>query len=487
MSSAIKHRADFLATCLTDMKEEVLLMNHSVSSLEALVRPLSGACSCGREHRTGLQHLHIGEGAIEHLTSTLRLMKVKTPFVVSDSNTEAAAGRQVKSLLKAAGIDFGECVLQSPPGQMITPDESTTGTLMLAFPSTCDGILSVGAGVITDCCKILSKISGLPQLAVATAPSMDGFASDSASMLRDGIKVTITTPCPVAILCDTEIMATANDDMLKAGLGDMAAKMVSVAEWRISHLVTGEYYCDFVAGLMRSAVKKCMDCAPGLLSRKPGALLAMAEGLVLSGVAMSYAKVSRPASGLEHYFSHVWDMMALDRGTEHALHGLQVGVGTVLSLQLFDWLMEFPHAESLPPSSQKHPDPVSFAKWVGESFGKSALGVLTGVERFGLNDPQARQQRRQIIRDHWEQIHTIMLDELADRKGLLLAMEAAELPLTPLDLGVSQADTATAFIGSRIIRDKYLLSTLLWDLGLTREALNIIVPSEAGKQTGGHI
>jgi hypothetical protein len=115
------------------------------------------------------------------------------------------------------------------------------------------------------------------------------------------------------------------------------------------------------------------------------------------------------------------------------------------------------------------------------------LGVLTGVERFGLNDPQARQQRRQIIRDHWEQIHTIMLDELADRKGLLLAMEAAELPLTPLDLGVSQADTATAFIGSRIIRDKYLLSTLLWDLGLTREALNIIVPSEAGKQTGGHI
>ena len=64
----------------------------------------------------------------------------------------------------------------------------------------------------------------------------------------------------------------------------------------------------------------------------------IAEGLVTAGLAMAYAQASRPASGLEHYFSHVWEMQALERGVPYGLHGIQVGVGTMLTLQVFSWL-----------------------------------------------------------------------------------------------------------------------------------------------------
>jgi glycerol-1-phosphate dehydrogenase [NAD(P)+] len=48
-------------------------------------------------------------------------------------------------------------------------------------------------------------------------------------------------------------------------------------------------------------------------------------------------------------------------------------------------------------------------------------------------------------------------------------MNKLHMPMTPADLGISREDTQAAFIGSREIRDKYLTSSLLWDLGLLHE------------------
>ena len=79
------------------------------------------------------------------------------------------------------------------------------------------------------------------------------------------------------------------------------------------------------------SLQKIMAAAPRLMSRDPDAVQPIAEGLVTAGLAMAYAQVSRPASGLEHYFSHVWEMQALERGVPYDLHGIQVGVGTMLT------------------------------------------------------------------------------------------------------------------------------------------------------------
>ena len=144
---------------------------------------------------------------------------------------------------------------------------------------------------------------------------MDGFASNSSSMIQNGVKVTIYTVCPVAIIADIDIMKEAPMLMIQAGLGDMVAKYVSICEWRISNIITGEYYCPQVAGLMRAALEKCVNTASSLMDRDPQGILSLTEGLILSGIAMSFAEVSRPASGLEHYFSHIFDMSKLERNT----------------------------------------------------------------------------------------------------------------------------------------------------------------------------
>ena len=190
-----------------------------------------------------------------------------------------------------------------------------------------DLILAVGSGVIQDLCKYVSFFAHVPYMVVATAPSMDGYASASSSMTRDGLKISLPSRSADVIIGDTQILKTAPMHMLRSGLGDMLAKFISIAEWRIAHIITGEYYCEEVAKLIRSAVKKCVDNAEGLLAREDAAIEAVFEGLVIGGVAMNYAGVSRPASGVEHYFSHIWDMRALAFNTPMDFHGIQCAVG----------------------------------------------------------------------------------------------------------------------------------------------------------------
>ena len=202
------------------------------------------------------------------------------------------------------------------------------------FDKSCDVVVGVGSGVINDVCKILSNATGNPYIIVGTAPSMDGYASATSSMSRDGVKVSLNSRCADVIIGDTDILKTAPDHMLRSGLGDMLAKFVSIAEWRIAHLITGEYYCEEVAQLIRTALKKCVDNAEGLLKREDAAVEAVFEGLVIGGVAMAYAGTSRPASGVEHYISHVLDMRGMEFGTPVDLHGTQCAVGTLIAVKL---------------------------------------------------------------------------------------------------------------------------------------------------------
>ena len=208
------------------------------------------------------------------------------------------------------------------------------------FDFSCDFIIGVGSGTINDISKLVAKIAGLKYMIVGTAPSMDGFASSTSSMIRNKVKVSLPSACPVAIVADIDIICNAPKKLLQAGFGDLLAKYISICEWRISHLITGEYYCEEVANLVRRSLKKSVESVDGLLKREPDVIVNIMEGLILAGIAMSYAGLSRPASGIEHYFSHIWDMRALNGKNKAELHGIQVAIGTVLSLQIYDMIKQ---------------------------------------------------------------------------------------------------------------------------------------------------
>ena len=454
------------------------MVDFSKLSLEELIQRDGFDCDCGCHHQVKVQHVKIGAGAAASLPGVLASLNVIRPFVVCDQNTAAIAWPKVKALLEKAQIPYQLFVF---PQQLVEPDEAAVGALAMAFDSECDVILGVGSGVINDCCKVLAKVSARPSLIVATAPSMDGYASDSASMIQNRVKVSLGTPCPSAVIADTDIVANAPMRMLQAGLGDMMAKYTALCEWRIAHLVIGEYYCPHVAELVRCSLKKCVNHAEKLVLRDPDAVEAVMEGLIITGIAMSFAKCSRPASGLEHYFSHMWEMMALDKNIPADLHGIQVGVGTHLTLMIFDGL-----ANEVPDWAQAHKHLSNFdeAAWeqeMREIFGKASNAVIQGERnKFHKNDLGELARRIHFIQLHWEEILTVLKQELPASKDLLALMRRLGMPAWPQELGLSPQDVKQALIGSRDIRDKYLVSSLLWDLGKLHDYANMLAASGKG-------
>ena len=249
----------------------------------------------------------------------------------------------------------------------------------------------------------------------------------------------------------------------------MLAKYVSVCEWRISHLVYGDPYCEEIAGLVRASLKKIVAHAEGLMRREDEALEAVVEGLVLSGVAMAFAEISRPASGLEHYFSHLWEMQALETGKPYDLHGIQVGVGTVLTMKLYRKIREVRPDRAKAEAWMKSYDREAWEQQIRRIFGKTADEIIAIEDKSKKNDPARHAARLEKLIDHWDEILKIIDEELPDYDALHSLMAATGMPMTPADLGISLEDTVDAFIGSRDIRDKYLSCSFLWDLGLTDE------------------
>ena len=434
--------------------------------INELLRAEGFDCDCGKHHSARLKKVIIGQGALFQVGSVLGELGVKHPMIVADQNTWRVAGRQVHELLRGAGM---ECAVYVFPQAHVEPDEFSVGQVIMNFDVATDCMLAVGSGTINDICKIVSKATGLKQVVVATAPSMDGYASNSSSMISAGVKTTIYSVCPDAIVADVDVLRQAPLKMLQAGLGDMLAKYISVCEWRISNIINGEYYCEEVAGLMRRCVRRIVDAAPQLTQRSPQAVMQVVEGLIISGIAMSYAEVSRPASGLEHYVSHIWEMHALMGRCPGDLHGIQVGVGTVLTLRLFKWLrQETPDRERALRNAAAF-DMAAWEKEMRDSFGPTAETVIEIERKVGKHDPAKHAARLERIIDRWDDITRAMDEELPDLDAIVNLMKRLQEPTLPRTLGLSDGEVISALRCSQEIRDKYILSRLLWDLGLLDE------------------
>ena len=428
---------------------------------------LNNPCPCGRPHTIAIDEVVVGSGAVNRLPEFVKKYG-KRPFVVADVNTYAAAGEKVCNILQAAQIPYGSFVFKE---KALEPDEKAVGAAFMHFDKTCDVIVGVGSGVINDICKILSHVAGLPYIIVGTAPSMDGYASATSSMSRDGVKVSLNSRCADVIIGDTDILKTAPVHMLRSGLGDMLAKFVSIAEWRIAHIVTGEYYCEEVAQLIRTAVKKCVDNAEGLLRREDAALEAVFEGLVIGGVAMAYAGVSRPASGVEHYFSHVWDMRGLEFGTQVDLHGIQCAMATCKAVELYEKVMEVkPDWEKANAYVQGF-DLEAWNAQLRAFLGSSAETMIELEKKEGKYRKGTHEARFRLIQDHWDAILQILRQELPAAEELCKLMDMVGISRDLAAIGVDPETERITFYATKDIRDKYVLSRLAWDLGILEELM----------------
>ena len=423
-------------------------------------------CPCGKIHKSEIDDVIVGKGVLECIPDIVSRYAADKVFVLADINTYKAAGEKLCGILDNKKIKYSKYVFNETA---LEPDEYAVGSAVMHFDKECSLLIAVGSGVINDIGKIVSNIANINYVIVATAPSMDGYASKSASMSVNGLKVSLPTGCAKVILGDVDVLKNAPLQMLKAGLGDMIAKYISICEWRIGNMITGEYYCENVAQLIRSALRRCVDNSPKLLQRDEEAIKAVFEGLVIGGAAMAYAGVSRPASGVEHYFSHIWDMRGLEFETSVSLHGIQCAIGTLIAIKLYEKIRK------LSPEHQKALDYVKgfdYTNWSEELIkllGKGAFEMIEIEKKEQKYDEDKHKKRLEIIERSWDKILKIIDEEIPPYEEIERIFDTIALPKTVEEIGLENNIVPLSFKATKDIRDKYVLSRLAWDLGVLDE------------------
>lgn len=423
-------------------------------------------CSCGKVHNALLDDYIVGKGAIREIASLVARYGATKPYLIADRNTYQAAGKQVCKVLDAHNIPYSLYVFSQ---ETIHPNEEAVGSAAMHYDVSCDMVIGIGSGVINDIGKLISKLTKTPYIIVATAPSMDGYASATSSMDVDGLKTSVPSRCANVIVGDLDVLREAPVQMLISGLGDMLAKYVSICEWRISNLITGEYYCPTVAEYIRKALKKCVDHAEGLLNREEEAVRAVFEGMIIGGVAMNYAGLSRPASGVEHYFSHVWDMRALEFGMPASTHGIQCALGTLYALRIYEQVKKYTPDVALAEQKVSAFDHPSYNQFLKDFLGRSAESMLALEEKEGKYDPVKHHSRIAYIAEHWQELVQIMEQELPAAAELERLLKAIGAPCSVEEIGLSADILRPTFEATKDIRDKYVLSRLCWDLGILED------------------
>ena len=290
-----------------------------MSTLNIDVKKFSEPCACGKEHTIFVKDILVEAGALQKLPSILSgeaYGKFRNPVVICDENTYRAAGRDVLKLLPQAS-----CVCLNPLG--LHADECGVSAVEDQLPPDTDLLLSVGAGTIHDITRYCAKEKNIPFVSVPTAASVDGFVSTVAAMTWHGFKKTTPAVSPICVVADSSVFSKAPYRLTASGISDLLGKFTALADWRIAHIVTGEYFCERVYELELEAVHEVCSVLQDIRDGGITACEKLMYALLLSGIAMQMVGNSRPASGAEHHLSHLWEMEAVNPHTD-AYHGIGI-------------------------------------------------------------------------------------------------------------------------------------------------------------------
>ena len=290
-------------------------------------------CTCGVEHRCQIRDIRVGSGLVHQVGQILRENEFPEKILVlADQNTIKAADGILESLQGFAAQTYIYDTLR-----VATMDDVR---MVEGWFDRVDAVLAVGTGSIHDTARMACARCKKPLALFATAPSMDGFASYNAPIVDGNFKTTLAAKCPEVIIADTKILAEAPAQLKSAGFGDMVSKYVALIDWQVSHLLTGEHYCEKVAALTRSATDRLMGMADQITLCDEEAAAAVFESLLMTGIAMAFTQTSRPGSGTEHIMAHFWECLELLEGKTPNYHGEDVGVTTLIILNYYNELIK---------------------------------------------------------------------------------------------------------------------------------------------------
>lgn len=407
-------------------------------------------CPCGQKHEAFTKVVEISSGATARAGQILSDAGFpKKLLLVADENTLAASEGLLESL-NAAGFETKKIIYKN---MMYAKVEQVNELKALTWDV--DGIISVGTGSLNDICRVTAFDMKKRFCIFATAPSMDGFASDTAPIIENNFKVSWKAEQPEIIIADTKILAKAPLELKAAGFGDMVAKYIGILDWRISNLLTDEHYCPAVADITMQGLNKVVSLADKVQSEDEEAAGGIMEGLVLSGLGMKLARSSRPASGAEHVVSHYWECYKLARGIWPEFHGKKVGVASVLINRIYRNIAD--RVTEIHPI----PDPTDWED-VKAHFSPEQIPELMKLNNPTITDGIDLDR----LEKNWQKIRELIWEVLPTDEELMKMMKAAGAVTEPADVHISPELLETGLRYHSYMRYRVLLTRLLPLMGL---------------------
>lgn len=283
-------------------------------------------CSCGHKHKITVKQVWIEDNAVVHLNDIL--CSYKNPVIVCDANTKKAAYEYMKEY-------FDTIEVLEVEGDDIHANDFYVEKVQQALTQDADILVAVGAGTIHDLTRYVAYTRNIQFVSIPTAASVDGFVSSVAAMTWYGMKKTLTAVAPLCVLADTRIFSKAPFRLTASGISDLMGKYTALLDWRICHMLTGEYLCETVYELELEAVKEVENALSEIKTGTSEACEKLMYALILSGLAMQMIGNSRPASGAEHHVSHLWEMEIINDYID-ALHGEKVSIGLILCMEYYE-------------------------------------------------------------------------------------------------------------------------------------------------------
>ena len=423
---------------------------------------------------TGLLHagdtdvVEVGRGVLPRTGSILRasLFTGSQPaLVVADERTWTAAGQAVQASLAAAGIAVAEpLIFPAQPSLYAALEHSHTIRDRLQDAGALG--VAVGAGTLNDLVKLASGDLGRRYAVVGTAASMDGYSGFGAPMSLNGVKTTMPCPAPAVVIIDLDVVAAAPATMVASGYGDLSAKIPAGADWILADTVGLDPIDPLAWDLVQSGVSEALSRPRELAVGDPDAYQGLVSGLILSGLAMQVYRGTRPASGAEHYFSHLWELDHLGSDWDPPLsHGYKVAIGTLAMSAFYERFLARDLA-SLDVDA-------AVARWtpwtdveadVRRLFTGPLADNAARETRVKYVDADGLRQRLHRFVTTWNTLRPRIVAQLVPARTLQTMLRDAGAPTTPADIGLTPHDVRSTFPRAMYYRSRYTV------LDLAREA-----------------
>lgn len=423
----------------------------------------SWKCSCGAVHEVPVREVVIEHNAIARVPRVMQSLGLTSPvWIISDENTQQAAGEKLASVLGKKGIRVKTHILEGIPKAEYNVAEKIASEV----PADASTIISCGSGTITDLGKWAANKRSLPQIAVATAPSMNGYASGIVALTKDGLKITAPVTPAIAVIADLDVLIKAPMEMILAGLGDILSKPVCNADWRLSSLIRGDHFCIKPFELISDLEEIYTGRAHLLQKRDLEAIKALTEALVFAGISMLIAGSSQPASGGEHLIAHFLDMRAQIEGREPDFHGVEVGIGTIATAKLYELIFrtKIDSIDSNLVDEVWERGNIELAR-CSELLPHAAESIKSEFAKKRGSSADAVKEARKII-EKWNEIKSITIPFLRPASEIKTILESAGAKTEYNDIGVSRETFRNALAVSFCIRNRFTILDVAFISGL---------------------